>query len=268
MRVASMPMYDMPELRSALDALWGGLARHLGREGVSSIPGKIVHDHALSDLWNDPCLWFSQCCGYDIVYKHAGTLRPIATPHYGAPDCEGYHYTSVVVVTEDADASDVLHMRGAVCVINGPESHSGMSALRALVAPVSRNGRFFSKTEVSGTHAASLEMVGRGDADVAAIDCVTYALIERYRPEMLAGTRRLGTTDRAPGIPYVTRCTEDEETITRMRNALHNTFADSQLSDIRQALFLSDIEMLELSDYRPIADFQDLATHHGYSELL
>jgi len=262
-----MPMYDMPELRSALDALWSGLAHHIELEGISSIPDKIVHDRALSDLWSDPCLWFSQCCGYDIVYKYAATLRPIATPHYSAPGCEGYHYTSVVVVSEDADVSDVLDMRGVVCVINGPDSHSGMSALRALVAPVSRNGRFFSKIEVSGTHAASLEMVGRGDADVAAIDCVTYALIERYRPALLAGTRRLGTTDRAPGIPYVTGCREAEETVERMRSALRNTFADPQLADVRQALFLSDIEMLQPSDYRPIVEFQDLATDHGYSEL-
>ena len=78
--------------------------------------------------------------------------RPIVTPHYGAPDCEGCHYSSVVVVTEDSEASDVLKMRGAVCVINGTESHSGMNALRALVAPVSHNGRFFSKVKVSGAH--------------------------------------------------------------------------------------------------------------------
>ena len=43
MRVASMPMCDMPELRSALDALWSGLARHLDHECVSAVPDTIVH---------------------------------------------------------------------------------------------------------------------------------------------------------------------------------------------------------------------------------
>ena len=267
MRVASMPMYDMPEVRDALDALWSGLAHHLNREGLAEVPDTIVHDCTLSDLWNDPRLWVSQCCGYDLVNRHARALQPIATPHYAAPDCEGYQYTSVVVVTEDLDATDILSLRGAVCAINGRESHSGMNALRALVAPASHNGRFFSSVKVSGTHAASLEMVGRGAADVAAIDCVTYALVERYRPTLLAGTRRLGTTDRAPGIPYVTRCSEDEQTLARMRNALHNTFADPQLAEVRQALLLNDIEVLPPNAYDRIAEFQVLAARYDYPEL-
>ncbi|MDD9983028.1 MAG: hypothetical protein OXU81_17015 [Gammaproteobacteria bacterium] len=29
-------------------------------------------------------LFFSQCCGYDLVNRYAGKLQPLATPHYGA----------------------------------------------------------------------------------------------------------------------------------------------------------------------------------------
>ena len=164
-------------------------------------------------------------------------------------------------------ATDVLLMPGEVCVINGPESHSGMSSLRALVAPVSRDGRFFSRVKVSGSHAASLAMIRRGEADVAAIDCVTYALMEAYRPAALVGTRKLGRTYRASGIPYVTRWNVAEDTVRRMRSALYRAFADPDLASACRALYLKDIEALPLAAYRDIVAFQSAALTHGYPAL-
>ncbi len=265
MSVASMPMYDMPELRKALDSLWRGFATNARREGLGDVPRELVHGRHLDRLWRDPDLWFSQCCGYDLVNGYADRLVPIATPRYGAPECEGWDYASVIVVDEDNDADDVLEMRGAVCVINGPDSHSGMNALRALIAPVSERGRFFSHVKVSGTHADSLEMIKRGQAEVAAIDCVTYALLGRYRPDALAGIRKLGRTHLAPGIPYVTRATLAEDTIARMRAALFRTFADPELATARQALLLEGLREIGLLEYKRILEFQELAAQHQFA---
>jgi predicted nucleotidyltransferase len=53
--------------------------------------------------------------------------------------------------------------------------------LRALVAPLGRNGRFFASVPISGTHVDGIAALTNGQADVTAIDCVTYALLERYR---------------------------------------------------------------------------------------
>ncbi len=267
MPVASMPMYDMPEVQGALDSLWAGLVGHLRREGLSAVPDHIQHGRNLADLWNDPDLWFSQCCGYDIVRRYAGKLRPVATPHYGAPECKGCDYASSVVVAEDCEANDVLEMFGAICVVNGLESHSGSNALKALVAPRNRDGRFFSEVKVSGTHVASLEMIRRGEADVAAIDCVTYALLESYRPAALAGIRKLGRTYRAPAIPYVTRWDYDDDRVERLRAGIFNAFADPHLITTRQALYLKNIEALPVSTYRRISEFEDYAERLGYPEL-
>ena len=260
-----MPMYDMPEVRAALDSLWHGFAANMRREGLGDVPRELVHGRPLDRLWNDPELWFSQCCGYDLVNGYAGRLVPIATPRYGAPECEGCDYASVIVVREDSEADDVLKMRGAVCVINGPDSHSGMNALRALVAPVSERGRFFRHVKVSGTHADSLETIKRGDADVAAIDCVTYALLGRYRPDALAGLRKLGSTHLAPGIPYVTRATLAEDSVARMRAAVFHTFADPGLATTRQALLLDGVEEIPLSEYKRILEFQELSAQHQFA---
>ncbi len=141
MRVASLPMYDLPEVSRVLDDFWDGLRRHFQRQGLTDVPDNIVHRRPVRELWDDPDLWLSQCCGYDLVSDYDGTLVPLATPHFCAPECDGADYASVIIVTDTCQATDVLNMRDAVCVINGPQSHSGMNSLRALVAPVSSAGR-------------------------------------------------------------------------------------------------------------------------------
>ncbi len=267
MPVASLPMYDHPEVRGALDALWAGIARNLVREGMADVPRGLVHGRPLGELWSDPDLFLSQCCGFNIVKSYTRTLRPIATPRYGAPGCDGCHYSSVIVVREDSPAAGIEDLRDAACAVNGPESHSGMNALRALVAPHNRNGRFFSEVSETGAHAESLAMVARGAADVAAIDCVTYALLARHRPDATAGTRVLCFSDSAPGIPYVTRTDLDDETVERLQTALAASFDDPNLAAARDALFLAGIEVLPHSIYFDLVDFERRAVEHGYPKL-
>src|SRR5919106_1169060 len=120
-------------------------------------------------------------------------------------------------------------LRGGVCAINGWNSHSGMSALRALIAPLSAGSRFFARIEVSGSHRASLAMIARGEADVAAIDCVVHALLVRHRPAAVAGTRPLGRTPSAPAPPFVARASAGEATVARLRAALFRALDDPAL---------------------------------------
>ena len=198
-------MYDFEEVRGAHEVLWNSVARKLERAGVEGVPAALDRSRSVHELWTDPGLLLSQCCGADLVGRYAGTLALVATPLYRAPGCDGCWYSSVVLVAEDSPATELSDLRDAVCVVNSHESHSGANALRALVAPLNRRGRFFSRIVTSGSHPASVATVARGEADVAAIDCVTYACLDRYRPSRLEGTRRLCYTARAPGIPFVTR---------------------------------------------------------------
>ena len=267
MRVASMPMYDMPETRAALDSLWRGLARNLRAEGVREVPDAIVHGRPLRSLWDDSRLLFSQCCGYDIVNRYAGTLVAIATPHYAAPGYRDAQYASAIVVRESCGADDIAEMRGTVCAVNGFESHSGMNALRALVAPASHSGRFFSAVEVTGTHAASIAMVRERSADVAAIDCVSHALLARYRGKALDGTRVLGRSEPAPAVPYATRAEIGPDVLARMRAAITRTFTDRDLAVAREALLLADVKVLPDTAYRRISEMQTLAAQRGYPAL-
>jgi ABC-type phosphate/phosphonate transport system substrate-binding protein len=267
MIVASLPMYDLPEVRPALDALWAGLARHLAREGVPDVPRSLSRAAPAGAVWSSPDLLLSQCCGYDLLHGFAGALRALATPCYRAPGCAGSAYASVVVVAEGSPARGLEDLRGGVCAINAWNSHSGMSALRALLAPLSKDGRFFARIEVSGSHRASLAMVARREADVAAIDCVVHALLVRHRPAAVAGTRPLGRTPPAPAPPFVTRTSAGEATVARLRAALLRAFDDPALEATRTDLLLAGIEVLPPAAYARIKAFERFAARRGYPVL-
>ncbi len=264
---ASFPMYDFEEVRGAHEVLWNSVARKLERAGVEGVPAALDRSRSVHELWTDPGLLLSQCCGADLVGRYAGTLALVATPHYRAPGCDGCCYSSVVLVAEDSPATELSDLRNAVCVVNSRESHSGANALRAMVAPLSRRGRFFSRIVTSGSHPASVATVARGEADVAAIDCVTYACLDRYRPSLLKGTRRLCDTGRAPGIPFVTRAGSDSNRIRHLQSALLDAFEEPEVRAAGAAVFIDGVEILPLSAYERIVEFERLAAAQGYPEL-
>ncbi len=267
MGIASLPMYDLLEARPAIDALWRGIAGHMARAGVTDVPEALLHDRPIKATWGHPELFFSQACGYDVKHRFADMLRVLVTPRHDAFGCDGPTYSSLLVVPEASTARDIEDLRDRVCVINGRESHSGMSALRATVAPLSRNGCFFAEVKESGAHVESLAAVRRGDADIAAVDCITIALLGRYRPAALDGVRVLGRTANAVGPPYVTRAATPDDTAERMRVALVEAFEDPELAGSREALFLSGAEVLAGDAYDNIVEFVQLAERHGYGEI-
>ena len=252
-------MYDFVEVRAALDTIWAGFVRHLVREGLADVPRQLSHGWGLHELWSDPNLFVSQCCGYDLVNRYAGRLRPLGTPRYTAPGCEGCGYSSIVIVGERSKVSELEQLRRGVCAVNGPESHSGMNSLRALVAPLNRNGRFFSAVIETGTHVDSITLVARGEADVAAIDCVTHAILTRYRPGALTGTRSLCHTERAPDIPYVTRADIGGDVFDRLKAACKSAFEDDDVKEAGERLFIDGVEHLPLSVYDIVSGSDHIA---------
>ncbi len=267
MPVASFPMYDFPEVHWALDALWGAISRNLKARGVAGVPDALLHTRPLKELWTDPNLFISQCCGLDVVKNYTRHLVPLATPLSTADGANGPRYRSKIIVHEDSIACCMEDLRGKICVVNGPESHSGMNALRALIAPIAQGRPFFAHVEETGAHADSVALVAAGKADVAAIDCVTYAILERYRPAAIAGTRVLTHTEYGPGIPYVARTNADPDTVENMRAAIVEAFGEPRLADALEALFLVGVTVLPKDDYYELIDFERAAVRQGYPKL-
>jgi ABC-type phosphate/phosphonate transport system substrate-binding protein len=264
---ASLPMYDLPEMQAATDAFWQGLARAFRREGLDDVPDRLEAPVDYEGHWLSPDLFFSQTCGYPLRHALKDRVAYLATPSYAVEGCGHGTYRSVILVPEKSTAQTLADLRGKVATFNDPHSHSGMNVLRAMVAPLSRDGVFFGQVVESGRHEASIRMVAERAADVATIDCVTYATLERYRPNAVEGVRILGLTAEAPNLPFITALDAGPDRIARLRAGLARAFTDPELAEARAKLFLEEIVVLPGDAYLAIDRMEQDAIDAGYPEL-
>lgn len=259
-------MYDEPEVRPHADALWLAIARELRAERIVDVPDALSRDLSAEQAWRDPRLLLGQACGYPVVTSLRGTVRVLGSTAHDLPGCPAGEYASAVVVRTDGPIA-LDELGGARCAVNHPESHSGMNALRALVAPLARDGRFFGEVIVSGRHRESLAMVRRREADVASIDHVLYAIVARVAPREVEGLRVLCDTACAPSLPFVTAAA-NADLVPALRAALTRVLADPALADARAALHIAAFALRDEHDYARIADMADRARAAGYPELV
>ena len=261
---ASLPMYDLPEVRGCTDRLWAAIAEEMCDGGVADVPDALERPQYHYDAWRPRSLLLSQSCGYPVASTLSDALRVVATPHYAAPGCEGYRYSSAVVVRASSRVTALGALRGTVCAFNSRDSQSGYNVFRAAIAPIAGGGRFFADTIETGAHAASIEAVRVGRADVCAVDCVTWALLARYRPSALSGLRVLVFTEPMPGLPFVTAGDCSDATLDTIRCALERAFTRPDLADARDALLISGLSTATLDTYAPLLAMERAAIASGY----
>ncbi|MBZ0135968.1 MAG: PhnD/SsuA/transferrin family substrate-binding protein [Planctomycetes bacterium] len=267
MAIVSLPWYDLPEIRHATDAFWGAVSAQLREQGIDFAPERLEREIDHREQWVHPSLLFTQACGYDVAVDHAVHLRVVAAPCFVLPGCEAHYYSSFVLVRDDADCEELADLRDTRCAINNHTSHSGTNALRAMIAPVARDGRFFKLIQTSGSHANSLDLLRAGGVDVICIDAITHGLLSRYRPKSVKGTRVLAQTPFAPAPPFVTSMRYGKVFTRKLQNALVRAMNDPATQDTRKDLCLGGIALVDNSIYKKVLDFESVAIEHGYFEL-
>lgn len=266
-RVACLPMYDLPELRGATDALWEAIREALIDEGFRDAPPRLERARPPLEALSDPALLLGQTCGYPLMTRLRGVVRVVATPRYRAEGCDGARYRSRVVVGPAVRARTIAELEGLRAARNETGSHSGDNALRACVAPHARGGRFFAEVLDTGSHRASLTALRDGRAEVAAIDCVTWALIADVAPAELDGLRAIGFTEPAPALPFVTAAHDADRTLPVLRRVLDRVLGGPEPREVLDRLRLSGAEASSEQSYAPILRMRDDAAAAGYSEL-
>lgn len=230
-------------------------------------PVDLVEDAGdLGDFWSSADLLLGQACGYPLMTSLAGRVQLLGTACYDFPGCSEYRYCSTVMAPSGAGVRTLADLRGLRAVFNQPHSQSGMNALRHAIAPLAREGRFFSSVVESGSHRASLQMLADGQADVAAIDCITHGYLALHAPHALDGLRTLCQTAPTPGLPLIASRELDEATARLLRQVLTEVFtpeADSPAARLRLAGFAKT----RLVDYNGILDARSVAQDHLYPEL-
>lgn len=263
--VASLPMYDWPEMQPAVDRLWAGVAARCRAAGLPA-PDHLERRADYASLWTDPCLVLSQTCGYPYAKSLRGKVALVGAPVYDAPGCSGPTYRSMMIVRREDRAATVADLSGRRAAINGHDSQSGYSALRAIVAPHAARGRFFGEVIVSGGHRASLSAVAEGRADVATINSVCWALAERHEPAAFARLRVVALSPVAPSLPYVTARTRTYEERTMLLDALSATLASDAVY-FRKELLLVGVGTVADAAYDRILEIEAEAVAQGYPEV-
>jgi ABC-type phosphate/phosphonate transport system substrate-binding protein len=245
--IAALPMYDLPELRAETDALWSALGAALQARGVAA-PEALTRPDDLHADWRRPDLLLGQTCGWPYATALRGAVRLVATPVYGAEGCVGPRYRSAIVVRADDPAERLADLQGRRLAFNGPDSQSGVHALRAAVAPLAAGRAFFGATLRTGAHRDAMAAVAAGRADVAAIDCVTWALLGRVAPSEVAPLRVLDWTPDAPGLPLITAKTTSDQTLEILRSAVAEVFSAPAVA-ARGPLLITGAEILDDAAY-------------------
>lgn len=205
--LASLPMYDWPEVRGPTDRLWAGIRDGLGARGID-VPAAL-HRGAQWNDWLNPALVLSQTCGFPYRTALHGRVALVGTPDYGLPGLPAGYYQSVLVV-DAARPGDWTGFVGGRLAINGHDSQSGWAAP---VNHAAASGLAFAAIVETGAHVRSAEAVAAGQADIAAIDAVTWRLIETWRPDLAAALRVAARTAPTPGLPLITAAGNDRALI-------------------------------------------------------
>jgi ABC-type phosphate/phosphonate transport system substrate-binding protein len=249
--VASLPMYDWPELRSAHDQLWAAAAERLTARGIAA-PEGLDWDRPAEEVWSDPGLLLSQTCGWPYATRLNAHLRLVGTPVYAVEGCEGPLYSSFIVTRRTERGDRLRDFAGRRFAFNSLDSLSGYVVPISEMRAEGLNPQAAAWLE-TGSHRASLQAVAEDRADVASIDAVCWALAGRFEADAVSRLRVLARSALRPGLPFVTSGAASAERAATIRSALVETLHSEATAAAGAALLIRDIVPLAHADYAPIA---------------
>lgn len=197
--IAALPMYDLPHLQPANDRLWAGIRDRLRAAGIAAPDGLTRGLDDLWPLWTDPGLVLAQTCGLPYRARLHGRVALVGTPDYGVEGCPPGHYCSLLVARAGDPRSRLADFDGARLAFNDALSQSGWAAP---VAEAAAAGIRLVPGPRTGAHRASIRAVAGGEADIAAIDAVTWSLAAAVEPAA-AALKVVGRSAPTPGLPLI-----------------------------------------------------------------
>jgi ABC-type phosphate/phosphonate transport system substrate-binding protein len=181
-------------------------------------------------LWKHPKLLFAQTCWGPLELGLAKHVRVVGQPDYSAFEGgQGELYSSAIVMRrespplrgrwpggpEGVGAARNGHsgpnvgatipldlLRGKRLAFNSDDSMSGIIALTRDLRAAGETLDIFPERIQTGGHRNSIVAVAQDRADVATIDCRSWALAQRFEPHA-AELVVVGWTAKRKGLPYI-----------------------------------------------------------------
>ncbi len=264
---ASLPMYNLPEMRAVNARFWEALRGLLAEAGLHDLPESLTFDRLPVPERIGPEILFSQTCGYPLETIFAGQALRLGTPCYAVPGCDGPTHCGLFIVPAGSTARELRDLRGGVFLFNSRHSNSGMNLPRRALADIADGRPFFAKVIETGSHPGNLDRIARGEADATAVDNVTYAFWCRYRPAAARHVRVLARTPASPAIPFVTSAATPPAIAAVLRDALTRIGRAPHAAAVRAGLSITDIVDVPAAAYSRLIEYEREAAELGYPEL-
>lgn len=261
--IASLPMYDWPEVLSSTNAYWNAICESFYDHGIfesDTAPSLIRNSDPHGD-WQRSNLLLSQTCGLPYVRGFSGKVMLLGSPVFDI-DCQPGDYFSVIIAHKDNQNANPEKLGTARLAYNDLRSQSGYAAFMSHIVEAGEK-RFAGELICSGSHRKSIQWVAEGKADFAAIDAVTYRLGERFEPTFKS-VKVVAKTKATPGLPYITS-NQFAEQKNSMNTALEAAI-DGLAPAIRQDLFLKGYLARSKEDYQIIKDRWEVLKARGLVE--
>ena len=241
-------MYPFEPARRALDLLWARVHDRLGFG-----PAELSWHIDPHDTWLRPDLVVGQACGWPLVTRLRDAVEVIGTFDALVPEAGEGTYRSVIISRSDAPLAQQLAQADTRFAINSDDSLSGCISLHAIAG---EHGRVVDHPLVTGAHRSSVAAVAAGEADLASIDALSWALICDAEPRATAALHVVGHGPSVPCLPLITAAGappfDGEPVVVHLRRALAQATAEP---DVAAALAIARIGRFfvrDAADYAPL----------------
>lgn len=244
--IASLPMYERPEISDAIAHFWSLIRKNLNDINIDAPETLSQNTEGLSS-WTNPGLVLSQTCGMPYRNDLHGKVKLVGTPIYDLPSCPPGYYFSAMVVRKNDPRVTLNEYAQATFAFNTENSQSGFAA--PLVHAAASGVNFPNRVQSLG-HVKSAEMVASNQADIAAIDAVTWQLIQQH--DAFASQLKVleRTTPNTPALPFITSLTLDAD---KIYDAVKQAIEDLP-HGMCNAMLLKGIMKISAKDYLSVTN--------------
>ena len=242
--IASLPMYDWPELTTYHDDFWQALRLELAQTGLD-LPSQLTRTSNDETHWLAPDLLLGQTCGYPFATSLHNKVTYVATPIYNVKGCTGPYYSSAIIINRHMQLN-LKSSAGSRFAFNSTNSLSGYRAIKALIGEPKK---YFGELIQSHGHRQSAKLVANGTADIAVIDAVCWHFIQQHDPAIAAELTVIGWTNKYPALPLITAHNTNKNTLSHLRLALQSLSSNPKTVQLLNNIAINGFQIINSKEY-------------------
>ena len=228
---AQLNWYLFDHTEPVFKAFWQFVRGYLEEQGIETGSDLYNAKSNTISLAREGRLMLGQMCGLNFSrYREdiPGYLGSFILAEEGVP--EGY-YHSVIIASKNLEkiSIDNLSVNELCAAISEKDSYSGRFALYQTLGgdlvPCA-----FGRVSYTGAHRGTLAAISCGQADIGAIDCLTWHMLQSASPEQVAKVKVISTSRPVPAPPLVSGLAEHSEELVLLKKSIKAAFKDDKLS--------------------------------------